>query len=111
MTREQLRIDSTGNNTKMLIMKAQRKMTGKYVLTAKNEHGEDSVEIDIAVLGKLRVILVKKKKKGGFAVCHLNFLYYLPHFPHHLPSSLFSFGFSCLMIFYICNAPLLYDNI
>lgn len=47
-----MRVDSTGNNTKLVIMKAQRSMNGKYILTAKNKHGEDSVEINLTVLGK-----------------------------------------------------------
>lgn len=52
VTKDQMRVDSSGNNTKILIMKARRNMTGKYILKAKNEHGEDSVEIAITVLGK-----------------------------------------------------------
>ncbi|KAK7065507.1 Immunoglobulin like [Halocaridina rubra] len=51
VTRDQMRVDASGNNTKILIMKAQRNMTGKYILTAKNKHGEDSVQIDLTVLG------------------------------------------------------------
>merc|ERR1712008_426857 len=31
--------------------KAKRKMTGKYILTAKNKHGEDSTDINLTVLG------------------------------------------------------------
>merc|ERR1739842_34028 len=51
VTEGQMRVDSSGNNTKWLIMKAKRKMTGKYTLTAKNKHGEDSAEINLTVLG------------------------------------------------------------
>ena len=32
-------------------MKAERKMTGKYTLTAKNKHGEDTADVEITVLG------------------------------------------------------------
>lgn len=52
LTKDTMRVDSTGNNTKLVIMKAQRSMNGKYILTAKNKHGEDSVEINLTVLGK-----------------------------------------------------------
>ena len=52
VTQDQWRVDSSGNNTKLLFMKAQRKMSGKYVLTAKNEHGEDQAQIEITVLGE-----------------------------------------------------------
>ncbi|XP_047491377.1 twitchin-like isoform X5 [Penaeus chinensis] len=51
LTKDTMRVDSTGNNTKLVIMKAQRSMNGKYILTAKNKHGEDSVEINLTVLG------------------------------------------------------------
>ena len=50
-TEGQMRVDDLGNNTQILIMKAERKMTGKYKLTAKNKHGEDTEEIEITVLG------------------------------------------------------------
>lgn len=48
-----MRIDSTGNNVKILVLKAQRKMTGKYILTAKNEHGDDEAQLEFTVLGEL----------------------------------------------------------
>ena len=54
VTEGQMRVDSSGNNTKWLIMKAKRKMTGKYILTAENKHGEDSAEINLTVLGKFK---------------------------------------------------------
>ena len=57
-TTDLLRVDSTGNNTKLLILKARRDMTGKYVLKAKNKHGEDSVQIDITVLGTFVCVCV-----------------------------------------------------
>lgn len=50
-----MRIDDLGNSTQILIMKAERKMTGKYTLTSKNEHGEDVAEVEITVLGKILV--------------------------------------------------------
>lgn len=49
---EIIRIDNVDYNTKFFIMKAKRKQTGKYVIKAKNEVGEDEAEIEITVLGK-----------------------------------------------------------
>jgi len=72
ITEGQLRVDSSGNNTKFLIMKGQRKMTGKYTLKAKNKHGEDSVQIDLTVLGPpskpMGPLEVDEIKANG---CHL----------------------------------------
>jgi len=47
-----IRIDNVDYNTKFFILKTKRAHTGKYVITAKNEVGEDSAEIEITVLGK-----------------------------------------------------------
>ena len=52
VTAGNMRVDSTGNNIKILILKAQRKMTGKYFIHAKNEHGEDQAEVEFTVLGE-----------------------------------------------------------
>jgi len=51
---------------------AERKDTAKYVITVSNEHGEDSAEIDLVVLGQYATVqlfaaldyyfLVKTKK-------------------------------------------------
>jgi len=44
---------SGGNNlAKLLLIPAKRANEGKYTLTAKNKHGEDSVEIDVTIFGK-----------------------------------------------------------
>ena len=53
-TKETIRVDSSGNNTKVCIMKAQRVMSGKYILKAENKHGEDQVEMNVTVLGEFR---------------------------------------------------------
>ena len=37
---------------RLVFIRARRALTGKYVLRAKNEHGEDAAEVDIQVLGK-----------------------------------------------------------
>lgn len=49
---ENTRIDNIDYNTKFFIMKAKRAQSGKYVIVAKNEVGEDKAEVEIAVLGK-----------------------------------------------------------
>ena len=51
-TNDTYRIDNIDYNTKFFIMKARRDLTGKYVIRAKNEVGEDEAEVDITVLGK-----------------------------------------------------------
>lgn len=48
---DMIKVSSTGNNVKILVLKAQRKMTGKYIIKAKNEHGEDTAEMEFTVLG------------------------------------------------------------
>lgn len=59
VTNGNMRIDSTGNNVKILVLKAHRKMTGKYILSAKNEHGEDQAELEFTVLGKWHFVVWK----------------------------------------------------
>lgn len=49
---ENLRIDNVDYNTKFFILRSKRPHSGKYVIVAKNEVGEDRAEIDITVLGK-----------------------------------------------------------
>ncbi|RZF42380.1 hypothetical protein LSTR_LSTR004188 [Laodelphax striatellus] len=51
-TDDTFRIDNVDYNTKLLMMKASRKESGKYTLTATNSVGKDEAEIDITVLGK-----------------------------------------------------------
>lgn len=47
-----MRIDNIDYNTKFFILKTKRAHTGKYVINAKNEVGEDTAEVEITVLGK-----------------------------------------------------------
>lgn len=47
-----IRIDNIDYNTKFFILKTKRAHTGKYVIKAKNEVGEDTAEVEITVLGK-----------------------------------------------------------
>lgn len=49
---ENVRIDNVDYNTKLFILRSKRPHSGKYVIVAKNEVGEDRAEIDITVLGK-----------------------------------------------------------
>lgn len=49
---ENVRIDNVDYNTKFFILRSKRPQSGKYVIVAKNEVGEDRAEIDITVLGK-----------------------------------------------------------
>ncbi|VVC89475.1 unnamed protein product [Leptidea sinapis] len=50
--RENLEIINVDYNTKFLMMKTKRANSGKYVIKAKNEVGEDEAEVEITVLGK-----------------------------------------------------------
>lgn len=48
-----IRIDNTTQyKTKFFILKAKRAQSGKYTITAKNEVGEDTAELELTVLGK-----------------------------------------------------------
>lgn len=47
-----IRIDNIDYNTKFFVLKAKRAHSGKYVINAKNEVGEDTAEVEIMVLGK-----------------------------------------------------------
>lgn len=49
---DNVRIDNVDYNTKFFILRSKRPQSGKYVIVAKNEVGEDRAEIDITVLGK-----------------------------------------------------------
>jgi Immunoglobulin I-set domain/Fibronectin type III domain len=46
------RIDNIDYNTKFLIMKGNRALSGKYLIVATNETGEDRAEVEINILGK-----------------------------------------------------------
>ncbi|XP_011700590.1 PREDICTED: twitchin isoform X1 [Wasmannia auropunctata] len=61
-----IRIDNVDYNTKFFILKTKRAHTGKYVITAKNEVGEDTAEVEITVLGK------PSKPKGPLEVSDVN---------------------------------------
>ena len=37
---------------KMMFIPAKRCLSGKYTLKAKNQHGEDSCEVDIQIYGR-----------------------------------------------------------
>lgn len=47
-----IRIDNIDYNSKFFILKTKRAHTGKYVIKAKNEVGEDSADVEIIVIGK-----------------------------------------------------------
>lgn len=49
---ESIKIDSVDYNTKFFVMRATRPQSGKYVIKATNEVGEDVAELDVTVLGK-----------------------------------------------------------
>ena len=40
------------NQAKLMFIPAKRCLAGKYTLKAKNQHGEDSVEVDIQIFGR-----------------------------------------------------------
>ncbi|XP_015183294.1 PREDICTED: twitchin isoform X5 [Polistes dominula] len=61
-----IRIDNIDYNTKFIILKTKREQTGKYVIRAKNEVGEDVAEVEITVLGK------PSKPKGPLEVFDVN---------------------------------------
>lgn len=45
-------LDNKEYNTKLLVIKAKRSQSGKYIITARNSVGEDVAELDLTVLGK-----------------------------------------------------------
>lgn len=45
-----LKIDTIDYNTKLLVLKATRKISGMYKIKAKNSVGEDEAELDLTVL-------------------------------------------------------------
>lgn len=51
-TSENLEIVNVDYNTKFLMTKSKRANTGKYIIKAKNEVGEDEAEVEITILGK-----------------------------------------------------------
>ncbi|XP_018789320.1 PREDICTED: twitchin isoform X17 [Bactrocera latifrons] len=63
---EGIKIDNVDYNTKFFVMRAKRPQSGKYVIKATNEVGEDVAELDITVLGK------PGKPKGPLQVNDIN---------------------------------------
>ncbi|XP_037720926.1 twitchin isoform X30 [Drosophila subpulchrella] len=49
---ESVKIDNVDYNTKFFVMRSQRSQSGKYVIKATNEVGEDEAELEVTVLGK-----------------------------------------------------------
>jgi hypothetical protein len=49
---EQVRVDNSDYNTKFLIFRATRALSGVYTITATNSQGEDKAEVEILILGK-----------------------------------------------------------
>jgi len=47
-----VKIDNVDYNTKFFVMRAQRSQSGKYIIKATNEVGEDEAELEVTVLGK-----------------------------------------------------------
>lgn len=47
-----IRVDNIDYNSKFFILKTKRAHTGKYVIKAKNEVGEDTADVEIIVIGK-----------------------------------------------------------
>lgn len=50
--RENLEIINVDYNTKFLMTKSKRANSGKYIIKAKNEVGEDEAEVEIIIVGK-----------------------------------------------------------
>ena len=55
---EQLRVDNSDYNTKFLIFRATRALSGIYTITARNSQGEDQAEVEILILGKHLLIFL-----------------------------------------------------
>lgn len=49
---ERLKIENEPYKTKFMLLKAKRADSGIYVVTAVNDSGKDSVELELTVLGK-----------------------------------------------------------
>lgn len=69
---ERLKIENKDYHTSFALQKVTRADSGKYVVTAKNDSGTDSVEIEVAVVSK------PAKPKGPLKVSHHH------HHKHHL---------------------------
>lgn len=64
-----MKIENKDYHTSFALLKCTRADTGKYVVTAKNDSGTDSVEIEIDVVSK------PSKPKGPLKVRGFNLLY------------------------------------
>ena len=51
-TGDNVKVSYGTNVAKLLLIPAKRSNVGKYSLSAKNKHGEDSVEVDVQIFGK-----------------------------------------------------------
>lgn len=49
---EQIRVDNSDYNTKFLIFRATRALSGVYTITARNSQGDDQAEVEILILSK-----------------------------------------------------------
>jgi len=49
---DNVKVSYSANMAKLLLIPARRANEGKYTLTAKNQHGEDTVECNVSVFGK-----------------------------------------------------------
>ena len=49
---EQIRVDNSDYNTKFLIFRATRALSGVYTITARNSQGDDRAEVEILILSK-----------------------------------------------------------
>lgn len=53
-----LKIDTIDYNTKLLVTKATRKVSGIYKIKAKNSVGEDEAELDLTILSKWHIPVI-----------------------------------------------------
>ncbi|CAG9109339.1 unnamed protein product [Plutella xylostella] len=65
-TGENLEIVNIDYNTKFLMTKSKRASSGRYVIRAKNEVGEDEAEVDITILGKTAFLLFSERDGSVF---------------------------------------------
>jgi len=51
-SKDNVKVSYAANVAKLLLIPARRQNEGKYTLQAKNQHGEDSVEVEVKVFGR-----------------------------------------------------------
>ena len=61
MESERIRIERVPHNTKYFLDAPIRADTGTYVITATNQHGEDTVEIEVTVICTLTRLIIQSK--------------------------------------------------